>query len=182
MQHLWRSPPYNCVQQRQKEMVRPVSVCSHPSWDRDCPTFNKKADEFDQRNPDNALPYYPSDEPWSWMDAPAPPLRGTNSSSNTAPTAQRKAYQTQLGFASQPRAQTDNDPRIHPDRRRNFTSPTLPNPTDTYVPTPLPRFPSLSPLPSSPPQLPQPTLTPPEPPTAGPGTQDNPTPPASSNV
>ena len=160
---------------------------THLSWDRDCPVFNKKADEFDLRNPDNALPYYPADEPWSWMDAPAPktrtpPLRAPNPSSNFAPTVQRKSYQTRLGFSGQPQARTDSDPRIHPDRRRNITSPPIMDPSATYIPTPLPRFPSLSPLPLSPPHLPQPSLPPPVPSTAGTGTTDDPLPPTPSNV
>ena len=88
---------------------------THSSWDRDCLIFNKKADEFDLHNPDNTLPYYPADEPWSWTDALAPKTRTppqctSNPRSNLALTTQQKTYQIQLGFSSQPQAHMDRDP------------------------------------------------------------------------
>ena len=43
----------------------PCGIDGHPSWDRDCPTFNAKAREMDQRTPENQLVYYPTDEPWT---------------------------------------------------------------------------------------------------------------------
>ncbi|KAF8797817.1 hypothetical protein BYT27DRAFT_7039091, partial [Phlegmacium glaucopus] len=43
----------------------------HPSWARDCPTFLRKCKEFDLKHPENGLPFYPSQEPWTW--APEPP-------------------------------------------------------------------------------------------------------------
>ena len=38
----------------------------HASWSRDCPTFVKKLNDFNDRNPENALQYIPTADPWTW--------------------------------------------------------------------------------------------------------------------
>ena len=38
----------------------------HASWSRDCPTFIKKLSDFNDRNPENALQYIPTADPWTW--------------------------------------------------------------------------------------------------------------------
>jgi hypothetical protein len=38
---------------------------SHASWDRNCPTFLAKCAEMDTRLTENAMPYFPTDEPWT---------------------------------------------------------------------------------------------------------------------
>ena len=38
----------------------------HASWSRSCPTFLKKLDEFNIRNPDNSLQYFPTADSWTW--------------------------------------------------------------------------------------------------------------------
>ena len=43
----------------------PCGIDGHPSWDRDCPTFNTRSREMDQRTPDNQLTYFPTEEPWT---------------------------------------------------------------------------------------------------------------------
>ena len=51
----------------------------HASWSRSCPAFLKKINEFNSRNPDNLLQYFPTANPWTWMvdekpaTAPVPP-------------------------------------------------------------------------------------------------------------
>ncbi|KAF8805379.1 hypothetical protein BYT27DRAFT_7104838, partial [Phlegmacium glaucopus] len=47
------------------------NVDGHPSWARSCPTFARKCRDFDLKHPENNLPFYPSQEPWTW--APDPP-------------------------------------------------------------------------------------------------------------
>jgi len=42
------------------------SSADHASWSRECPTFKRKVDECNKRNPENSLPFIPSDEPWTW--------------------------------------------------------------------------------------------------------------------
>jgi hypothetical protein len=48
----------------------------HASWSRDCPTFNKKLNDLNDRNPENALQYIPTADPWTWTASvkPAPIL------------------------------------------------------------------------------------------------------------
>ena len=38
----------------------------HASFDRECPKFIEKCAQLDMKCPENALAYYPTDEPWSW--------------------------------------------------------------------------------------------------------------------
>ena len=38
----------------------------HASWSRECPTFIRKLSDFNNRNPENALQYIPTAEPWTW--------------------------------------------------------------------------------------------------------------------
>ena len=38
----------------------------HASWSRTCPTFLRKLDEFNNRNPDNSLQYFPTADSWTW--------------------------------------------------------------------------------------------------------------------
>lgn len=45
----------------------------HTSWSRDCPTFIRKCHEFDLKHPENKLPYYPSNDPWTWATDLQPP-------------------------------------------------------------------------------------------------------------
>ena len=44
----------------------------HASWSRSCPTFLKKLDEFNTRNPDNLLQYFPTADPWTWLTIDKP--------------------------------------------------------------------------------------------------------------
>ena len=49
----------------------------HASWSRSCPTFLKKLREMNERNPENALQYIPTADPWTWTantNLPAPKL------------------------------------------------------------------------------------------------------------
>ena len=38
---------------------------SHPSWDRTCPEFNWRCAIQDERNPENAMPFYPMEHDWT---------------------------------------------------------------------------------------------------------------------
>lgn len=40
----------------------------HASWSRECPTFLKKVDEYNARNPENLLPFFPTADPWTWSE------------------------------------------------------------------------------------------------------------------
>ena len=42
----------------------------HGSWSRECPTFLKKVEECNCRNPENALQFIPTTKPWTWTTHP----------------------------------------------------------------------------------------------------------------
>jgi len=64
----------NCAERhRTSQCTQPQLTCcvscdmdSHASWSRECPTFLRKVDECNHRNPENALQFIPSAEPWTW--------------------------------------------------------------------------------------------------------------------
>jgi len=58
-----------CTQPQNKRCVS-CNVQGHASWSRECPIFLKKVDECNQRNPENALQFIPSVEPWTWTANP----------------------------------------------------------------------------------------------------------------
>jgi hypothetical protein len=37
----------------------------HASWDRNCPEFNRRCCIMDERNPENSMPYFPTEQEWS---------------------------------------------------------------------------------------------------------------------
>lgn len=39
----------------------------HPSYSRECPIFIRRCEDHDTRNPDNSLPFFPTEEPWTRM-------------------------------------------------------------------------------------------------------------------
>ena len=38
---------------------------THTSWDRNCPEFARRCQILDERNPENAMPYFPTEHDWS---------------------------------------------------------------------------------------------------------------------
>jgi hypothetical protein len=42
----------------------------HASWNRACPIYLKKEQEFRQRNPENNLPLFPTDDIRTWSNSP----------------------------------------------------------------------------------------------------------------
>ena len=47
-------------------------VEGHASWSRECPTFIKKLNDLNDRNPENTLQYIPTSEPWTWTTSAKP--------------------------------------------------------------------------------------------------------------
>ena len=78
----------------------------HASWSRLCPTFLRKSDEYNNRNPDNSLQYFPTADSWTW--------------SATFKTAPTPAPRTQLSRVQQGKMPQQTQ---HPRRRY-----------DTYIP------------------------------------------------
>jgi hypothetical protein len=46
---------------------------SHPSTAPTCPTFIRKCAALDDRYPENAMPYFPTNENWTWATSPSNP-------------------------------------------------------------------------------------------------------------
>ena len=43
---------------------------SHPSWDRTCPEFSRRCATRDERNPENAMPFFPTKHDWTLTARP----------------------------------------------------------------------------------------------------------------
>jgi hypothetical protein len=54
-----------CQSPRKKRCVSCKSN-EHASWSRECPSFQKRVDELNDRNPENLLPFFPTADPWTW--------------------------------------------------------------------------------------------------------------------
>jgi hypothetical protein len=46
---------------------------AHPSSSPACPTFIRKCEALDERYPENAMPYFPTNESWTWATSPSNP-------------------------------------------------------------------------------------------------------------
>ena len=80
-------------------------VEGHASWSRECPTFIKKLNDLNDRNPENTLQYIPTSEPWTWTTSvkPAPqPRRSSHppparlpAARDRCPPARKNPHQSQ---------------------------------------------------------------------------------------
>ena len=90
--------PHRTLECRQPRTTRCVNCRSdsHASWDRLCPSFLRKAGEFNERYPDNLLPFFPTADPWTWsMDYTNRSNVTGNPSIIKAPDVQPKGKQRQ---------------------------------------------------------------------------------------
>jgi hypothetical protein len=93
----------NCAQNhRTNDCTTPSVRCcvsckanDHASWSRECPVFIKKLNDFNDRNPENALQYIPTSEPWTWT-----------TSTNTRPPAQYSSMSVNRQNVSRDRTQS----------------------------------------------------------------------------
>jgi hypothetical protein len=44
---------------------------AHASWDRDCPEFRRRCEQFNENYPENSLTYFPTEEEWTLMPQPS---------------------------------------------------------------------------------------------------------------
>ena len=92
-----------CAEQTKKWCVS-CNSNNHSSWDRDCPTLAKKIEEFNQRNPENSLPFFLTAEPWTWAPIPnattrKPSQRAEELKRKTdVPIAHKSGFQTQINL------------------------------------------------------------------------------------
>ena len=57
----------------------------HTSSSPKCPVFAKKCAALDDRSPENAMPYFPTNEVWTWSTAPNNPPHPASPLSNPLP-------------------------------------------------------------------------------------------------
>jgi hypothetical protein len=98
---------------------------THPSTSPKCPTFIKKCEALDERFPENAMPYFPTKEAWTWAaspvnpprpSSPSPPLPMRPNPRLRSPRSTRQPSRQDVEW-SQP-SQTDNG---WPNERRQST-------------------------------------------------------------
>ena len=74
----------------------------HTSWDRGCPTFLRKIEELNARDPANDIPFFPAKETWTWSSSYPSQGRRVPPAEiqiNPTQTSQKNRYrQTQLSF------------------------------------------------------------------------------------
>ena len=127
---------------------------SHASASRKCPEFLKRSEELNAKRPENLLPYFPTDEPWTLDPLPPPssgpivPPRRPSSPSQ----ATRRTTRTQTSLSNY---YTSNRPAIL------STSPSSSTP-QIRPPTPTADI-SSPPIPPTPNSLATNTLSPPAP-------------------
>jgi hypothetical protein len=56
---------------KDKVFCTTCQASSHPSWSRDCPEFNRRCLILDERNPENAMPYFPTENDWTFTTRPS---------------------------------------------------------------------------------------------------------------
>ena len=76
----------------------------HASWSRECPTFIRKLSDFNERNPENALQYIPTADPWTWTAS-------THSTQQARPNLPPSSQPTFTRERSQPAKKTQMPPR-----------------------------------------------------------------------
>jgi len=88
---------------------------NHSSWDRDCLTLARKIEEFDQRNLENSLAFFPIAEPWTWAPVPnaitcKPSQRAEELKwKNNVLVAYKSGFQPQLNFEKAPAPHDNNN-------------------------------------------------------------------------
>lgn len=103
----------------------------HTSWSRKCPTFLRKSDEFDSRNPDNSLQFYPTAESWTWTATDRP-------TRVSGPAVQQHPSATQLGKRPQQNQQTrkpNNNSGLHRQNNNDWETAEGPGEPSTTIPS-----------------------------------------------
>jgi hypothetical protein len=61
----------NMCSDRNKTYCVNCEDITHPSWSRECPEFSRRCLIFDERIPENAMPYFPTEHDWTLITRPA---------------------------------------------------------------------------------------------------------------
>lgn len=77
---------------------------SHASWNRNCPEFESRCAGLDAKHPENSMPFFPTDDPWTQVilpPQPAPPQKTAATLTPPPTNPQRPPLrQTNLPFES----------------------------------------------------------------------------------
>ena len=111
----------DCTTPQDKYCVS-CKTADHASWFRNCPTFIKKLNELNARNPENALQYIPTADPWTWTtcDKPSSPPMPSQTATQVRPLTN---YERPQPMPQKTQAQTRRVDTYFPRKR-----------TDTYIP------------------------------------------------
>ena len=58
-------------QNKDKRWCVTCESSDHASWDRSCPEFSRRCYLVDKRNPENSMPYFPTEQDWTQMARPS---------------------------------------------------------------------------------------------------------------
>jgi hypothetical protein len=132
----------NCTSDNQPQCISCGPNSTHPSSSRNCPVFLRKCKELDARCPENNMPYFPTNERWTWAATPARPpstpqspppqrsvLRNTRRSGNLDQTQQGR----DSGWLGRGQRQTTLNELLTQSQPNN-AGPT-PSPFDTSAPS-----------------------------------------------
>jgi hypothetical protein len=133
----------NCTNQNASHCAN-CNSNDHPSYSRNCPDFTRRCELIDAKNPENLMPYYPTDEFWTQVLLP-PKKQPLQKPANLTFMPSRTAFrQTFLDFTQmQP-----NKPPTHQERISKNTNHPPPPRTSTLDTTTSQH--ALSKYPSSP--------------------------------
>ena len=56
-------------QSKDKRYCVSCDTNTHSSWDRDCPALAAQIERYNEKHPENTMPFFPSAEPWTWAAA-----------------------------------------------------------------------------------------------------------------
>lgn len=105
----------------------------HASWDRKCPEFESKCAGIDAKHPENSMPYFPTDDPWTQVMLPPQPAPYRKSTIAPAPVSaptRPSLYQTSLPYESRRPTRgyhSRGAPRHYGQRGSRAFTPTGPN-------------------------------------------------------
>ena len=60
----------NACQNKEKRWCVTCRSADHASWDRNCPEFIRRCYLLDERNPENNMPYFPTEQDWTQTPRP----------------------------------------------------------------------------------------------------------------
>jgi hypothetical protein len=91
----------------------PNGMNRHASSSRDCPEFLRRCSIFDAKYPENTIPFYPTNEEWTWARnyAKAPPYSPPAPLQPQPPPRQRGLRQSTLNFGP---VESSNHPQLSP--------------------------------------------------------------------